>query len=69
MGCLKSRDTEYDEILVSDGNPSRVNFKARNRRIVSAWTYDKDLTFVYDHDSIFMHGAAGASVFVKYVIY
>ncbi len=70
MGCLQNRDSqmEFFEILVSDGRPKRVNFKQRNRQIVRVMTYDKEMTFSHNGDSVFFHGPRGAEAIVVFTI-
>lgn len=70
MGCLKSRDAdmEFHEVIVSDGVPRRIDFKGRNRRVVRAWTTDRELTLTRTDDAVYIHGPRGAEVIVVFTI-
>jgi hypothetical protein len=59
---------EYQETLVSKGGNMVVDFKKKNRRVVRAWTFDKDITFCWTEDRVQINGPPGQEVMVKFTI-
>lgn len=78
MGCLRcqpiraireaNREMVYSDTIVSSGIPTMVDFRSRNRRVVSVSANSPLMRYSFSQDQVFMDGPYGLEVIVRYAI-